>query len=191
MSKERSKEWISEAERDQLFQCEDIDTRDKMLMKTLYYGGLRISEALDIQKGDLLKEGDDCYILIKKQKTDKKNWEKQPIFTELYLDLIRYVKDYKIGRREYLFPSQMRDKMSRHRAYQVIRESAKKAGIDKNLTTHTFRRSIIMHLLDNGMHQIDVSRFVRHSSLSSIESYVKVSKKRLSKKIREVKLKYV
>ena len=198
MEKKRkySKEWLSQAELSKLFSCEKISFKDLMLMKTLYFGGFRISETLEFRRGDLVKEEGDlgevanCYLIIGSQKNDKKNREKQPILCELYAQLVMFCKERKIGSHDFIFSSQMRKQMSRQRAFQIVQESAKKAGIDKKITTHTFRRTIIMHLLDQGMQQVDISKFVRHSSIYSIASYVKLSKKKIAEKIRK-NLEYV
>lgn len=61
----------------------------------------------------------------------------------------------------------------------MIKKSASLAGIEKKITTHSFRRSRATHLLENGMDLAIVSRFLRHKKLDTTIKYLKISKKTL------------
>ena len=173
-----SKEWFSPQEINKLFHAPEISSKALLLMKTCYYGALRISEALNSKREDYRNE-DYTYLLLRVQKTDKKNWEAQPIPPELYGDIDRFSNDNKIKSQDYVFQSNRSPKLSYPMAYKLIKKCTKIAGINKEITTHSFRRSRATHLLDDGLPLNKVSGFLRHKSLETTLKYLKLSKKRL------------
>lgn len=185
MSKTYSKEWVSKEEYEQLITCEVIKPRDIRLIKFIYGSGMRISEVLDTKRRDLIKEGNRTYVILWKQKKDKKNPEKQPIPPEIYSETIRYCNDKNIGPNDYIFPSQMSKRMTRQRAWQIVKESKKKAGLDKDITTHSFRRSRLTHLLESDLDSQEVKRFARHKTSQSLDPYIKLAKKDIFDKMNQ------
>jgi len=180
-----SKEWFSKQEINKLFHAPEISSKTLLLMKTCYYGALRISEALNSKKEDYRNE-DYVYLLLRVQKTDKENWEAQPIPLELYGDIDRFSKDNKIKSQDYVFQSNRAPKLSYSTAYKLIKKGAKLAGIDKEITTHSFRRSRATHLLDDGLPLNKVSGFLRHKSIETTLKYLKLSKKRLFNDVNKI-----
>ena len=185
LPKKYSKEWISKEEYVILIECEKIKPRDILLIKFIYGSGMRVSEVLDTKRKDLIKEGNRTYTIIKKQKKDKKNWEKQPFPPETYSEAIRYCNDKNIGPNDFLFPSQMSKRMTRQRAWQIMKESRKKAGIQKDITTHSFRRSRLTHLLETNMDSQEVMRFARHKTSQSLDPYIKLAKEDIFDKMNQ------
>jgi integrase/recombinase XerD len=182
-----SKEWLSKIEIKTLFEHPTISTRDLKLMQLCYYGALRISEALFAKLEDFRFEDDYSYLLLRVQKTDKKNWEKQPIPVWLYGDIVnRYCKDNKIKTQDYIFPTQKSKRMSYSMAYKIVKKCTKAAGITKEITTHSFRRSRATHLLDGDLDLYFVSKFLRHSDINTTLRYLKLSKKSLFDKVNTI-----
>ena len=103
MSKKYSKIWLSEDDYEKLRNCEKIKRRDLLLIEIEYGTAMRISEILNLKRQDLIKERGRTYAIIKEQKTDKKNWEKQPIPPDVFSNIIRYCDEKNIKDKE--FPS--------------------------------------------------------------------------------------
>lgn len=182
-----SKEWLSKQEIKDLFEYPEITSRDLLLMRVVYYGAFRISEVLNSKKEDYKFEDNYSYLLLRKQKTDKKNWEKQPVPVFIYGEVInRYCKDNKITDAEYVFQTQKSNHMSYSMAYVVVRKWTKSVGIKKLINTHSFRRSRATHLLDTGMDIYVVSKFLRHKSIETTLKYLKLSKKSLYDKMKDI-----
>ena len=70
--------------------------------------------------------------------------------------------------------------------HRIIKYAAEKAGIKKELTTHTFRRTRATHLLDAGLPLEQVSRLLRHKFISSTMVYLRISIKGLQKAINKI-----
>jgi integrase/recombinase XerD len=184
-----NKEWLTVKEINQLFNYEDLSVRNLHLFQILYYGCLRVSEGLNIRRENLLKEDEECYIILENQKTDKANWEKQPIPNWLYADLIRYCNNEGIRTQDRIIQSRMKkhNSLTRQQGWNIAKRFCKMAGIDKNIGTHTFRRSRITHLIESdqiGDHELIV--LTRHSNYNMLIPYKKLAKSRLQKKINEL-----
>lgn len=177
-----SKEWFSIDEIKKLFRCPVLNSRNLLLMRVCYYGGLRISEVLKSKKEEYRNESY-TYLLIREQKTDKLNWETQPIPETILGEVMRYCNDNNIKTQDYVFQSNRNKPLSYNMAYKMIKKTSKQCGIDKNITTHSFRRSRATHLLDKGISIYKISNFLRHSNIKTTQLYLKLSKKRLSEEI--------
>ena len=186
-----SKEWLSEKEIKKIFESPDISSRNILLIKITYYGALRISETLNSKPEDYRNEDNYYFLVLRKQKTDKLNWEKQPIPPIIFGDLKRYCDDNNILSQNFIFSTQKSSKMSYNRAYTIIKELCVDIGINKKITTHSLRRSRATHWLDKGLDLYDVSKLLRHKSIITTMKYLKISKKRLFDKMQEIDKKLI
>lgn len=182
-----SKDWLTESEIEKLFETPEISSRDLLLMKLCYAGALRINESLNAKYEDLiLEDNNKTFLILREQKTDKRNWEKQPIPRSIFSEITRFCKNNKIKLQDNIFQTRQSDKMSYSRAYQIIKECVKKANIQKGITTHTFRRSRATHLLDNGEDPYYVQDFLRHKSFETTRKYLKISKKKMFERMEKI-----
>jgi len=184
--KKYNKEWLTQDEIKTIFESPDLKTRDLLLIKTIYGGALRISEAINALYEDFKYEDDYSFMVLRSQKTDKRNWEKQPIPLGVFSEIKRYCEDKKIKFQDSVFQSRQSEKLSYNRTYQIVKECVKKVGIKKEITTHTFRRSRLTHLLDDGNDIFFVKEFARHKSIDTTRKYLKISKKKLFNQMSQI-----
>jgi integrase/recombinase XerD len=174
-----SKEWLTRGEIRRLFASPDISSRDLLIMKVTYYGALRIGETIKSRREDY-RNDPYPHLLLRDQKTDKNNWEVQPIPLEIYGDVQRYCEDHDIRTQDPVFQSNRDRQIAYNTVYKMVRRRCKEAGIDKNITTHSFRRSRATHLLNAGVMDIyKVSKFLRHKRIETTRSYLKLSKQQM------------
>jgi len=174
-----SKEWLSKKELKKMFHLPEITSRDLLLMKVCYSGAFRISEVLSSHYEDYQNADGYYFLVLREQKTDKRNWEKQPIQSHVYGDIVRYCEMKKIKKQDLVFQSNRDQQLSYNTAYKLVKKWIKVAKIDKDITTHSFRRSRATHMLDDGMDLYKVSKFLRHSNIETTMNYLKLSKKSL------------
>jgi integrase/recombinase XerD len=62
-----------------------------------------------------------------------------------------------------------------HTIYRIIKLTAKKAKIKKNITTHTFRHTCVTHMLKNGAPIRHLQEMLGHESLQSTQIYTHVT----------------
>lgn len=164
--------------------------RDELLLKVTYRGGLRISEALNLQYPyNFRTENDDGYVVLKPDRETRKTEEEiQPVGKDLVREVSRFMKAYSTEKEtNYVFSNGSGSKLSRQRAYQIINDLAEAVEIDKKLGTHTLRRSRAKHLLDSGdMDLSQVSRFLRHSKVATTMEYLKIAKGKMASQTRKI-----
>ncbi len=165
--------------------------REELLLKVTYRGGLRISEALDLQYPyNFRTEEGQGYVVLKDQKTDDGDdeIELQPIGKELVREVSRFMSAYyEESETNFVFNNGQGSKMSRQRAYQIVNELRKVVGIEKKLGTHTFRRSRAKHLLESErMDLSQVSRFLRHDRISTTMDYLDIAKKKMAEQTSDI-----
>ncbi len=147
-------------------------TRNKAILETMYSCGLRVTEVINLKISCLyFTEG---YIKVI-GKGDKERLV--PIgndaikFIEIYKESIR--KKYMIanGFDDILFLNNRGKGLSRVMIFYIIKDLAKKAGITKNISPHTFRHSFATHLVEGGADLRSVQQMLGHESITTTEIY--------------------
>ena len=146
--------------------------RNKAIVETLYSCGLRVSELVNLKISNL--HIDVGYIRV----TGKGNKERLiPIGSDavkyigIYKENIRTHIDIKKGEEDYLFLNRRGARLSRVMIFLILKELAKKAGITKNISPHTFRHSFATHLVEGGADLRAVQEMLGHESITTTEIY--------------------
>lgn len=75
-----------------------------------------------------------------------------------------------------LFLNRRGGKLTREMVFNIVRRYAAEAGIDKEVSPHTFRHSFATHLVENGADLRVVQDMLGHSSILTTEIYTHVGK---------------
>ena len=150
------------------------DLRDRAILELLYSTGIRSGELCGIEIRDIdLKEG---LLLVRKGKFDK---ERVIPFGEAACYWVRtYLEKARSGiagcDNDYLFTSMTGTGLRPPVLCKIIKQRARSAGIDKNVTTHTFRHSCATHLLKGRADIRYVQEQLGHKSIQATEKYLKI-----------------
>ena len=63
--------------------------------------------------------------------------------------------------------------------FTIVKTTAKKAGIHKSISPHTFRHSFATHLLENGADLRAIQMMLGHESITTTEIYMHLDKSHL------------
>ena len=92
-------------------------------------------------------------------------------YINIYKNLIRNKIKIKLGQEDILFLNRRGSKLSRVMIFLILKELAKKAGITKNISPHTFRHSFATHLVEGGADLRAVQEMLGHESITTTEIY--------------------
>ena len=154
--------------------------RNRCIIETLYSCGLRVSELVGLKISDLFF--DESFIKV----SGKGNKERfVPIdastqkFIETYIDQVRCKIDVKPEFTDILFLNRRGKQLTRAMIFTIIKQLAEKAGLQKNISPHTFRHSFATHLLENGADLRSIQLMLGHESITTTEIYVHLDKSHL------------
>ena len=150
----------------------DIGRRNQCILEVLYGCGLRVSELVDLKISNVnFKEE----FIIVEGKGDKMRLVPLAKSTaECIQDYISNVRSkLKINKKfeDILFLNTRGTNMSRVIVFIIIKELTQKAGINKNISPHTFRHSFATHLLQNGADLRFIQEMLGHSSITTTQIY--------------------
>lgn len=151
----------------------DKGVRDRAMLEVLYATGIRVSELISLKVEDMNLPME--YLVCHEKSKDRII----PFGTEAKNALIRYMdgtRDHMVEGKEseYLFVNCSGKPMSRQGFWKLIKFYADKAGIEKEITPHTFRHSFAAHLLENGADVQSVKKMMGHADNSTTQMYVKM-----------------
>ncbi len=81
----------------------------------------------------------------------------------------------RMQRGDILFLNHRGQGITRQAVFQLVREHAREAGIDKIVTPHTLRHSFATHLIENGCDLRSVQEMLGHASIETTQVYTHVS----------------
>lgn len=161
-------------------------TRNKAILETMYSCGLRVSEVVNLKISCLYL---DVGFIRVVGKGDKERLV--PIGDEairqinIYRNSIRNHVSIKIGNEDILFLNRRGSKLSRVMIFLVIKDLAKKAGIKKTVSPHTFRHSFATHLVEGGADLRAVQDMLGHESITTTEIYTHLDREYLRNTLQE------
>jgi integrase/recombinase XerD len=150
--------------------------RDRAMLELLYASGMRISELVALDMGDVNFEGDYFVRCIGKGRKER--------IIPLYEQIARTVKEYvdedrvKLahGKKENaLFLNARGDRLTRQGFWQKLKEYAKLAGLNDQISPHTLRHSFATHMLSGGADLRSVQELLGHANISTTQVYTHLS----------------
>ena len=146
--------------------------RNKAMLETLYSCGLRVSELINLQISCLYFDDGFVRVIGKGDKERLVPIGSEAIkYIQLYKENSRVHVSLQKGSDDILFVNKRGGKLSRIMIFYIIKDLAKKAGINKNISPHTFRHSFATHLVEGGANLRAVQEMLGHESITTTEIY--------------------
>ncbi len=172
---------LSFEEIEKIINAIDVSTpdgaRNKAILEVMYSSGLRVSEVINLRNSWLFL--DVGFLRI----TGKGNKERLvPIgsdaskYLKLYWDQTRIHQKIAKDSEDVVFLNRFGKPLSRVMIFMIIKDLAKKAGITKNISPHTFRHSFATHLVEGGASLRAVQEMLGHESITTTEIYTHLDK---------------
>jgi integrase/recombinase XerD len=158
--------------------------RERALLELLYAAGLRVSEAIRLDREDLSLDGAFVRVIGKGDK------ERLVPIGEIALDwLIAWIDDPRAAllamshvqppRGGPLFLGDRGRRLARQQAWAAVATAAERAGLSGRVSPHTLRHSFATHLLEGGADLRVVQELLGHASISTTQLYTHVTGERI------------
>jgi integrase/recombinase XerD len=181
----RLPETLDVAEVDRLLEAASIGgVRDRALLELLYAAGLRVSEAIGLDREDLSLDGAFVRVIGKGDK------ERLVPVGEVAIDHVRawldgprpaliaahHVAPVRGGP---LFLGDRGRRLARQQAWAAVTAAAQRAGLAARVSPHTLRHSFATHLLEGGADLRVVQELLGHASISTTQLYTHLTGERI------------
>jgi integrase/recombinase XerC len=150
--------------------------RDRAILETMYSAGLRVSEVVGLNEGDLDEENELVRIRGKGRK------ERLSPLGSYALRAIRKWLTKRVlspkepqGAAATLFVNKFGRRLTTRSVARILEKHLQAAGLDGRTTPHTLRHSFATHLLDRGADIRSVQELLGHKSLVTTQIYTHVS----------------
>jgi integrase/recombinase XerC len=156
------------------------DLRDRALLETIYGGGLRVSESIGLDVGDL--QLDQGFALVR-GKGGKERLA--PLGSAAAAAIAAYLPERfrlmdRLGRStDAVFLNKNGTRLNVRSVRRILDARAALAGIRKAVTPHTLRHSFATHLLNRGADLRAVQELLGHANLATTQIYTHVTTHRL------------
>jgi len=151
----------------------DHGVRNRAMLETLYACGLRVSELITLRLSNFYKKVGFIKVI---GKTNKERIV--PIGEEAIKHIGFYINGVRKSQKNihkdhanYLFLNRRGKKLSRIMVFNIVKEAAAAAEIQKNVSPHTFRHSFATHLVEGGADLKAVQDMLGHESITTTEIY--------------------
>jgi integrase/recombinase XerD len=169
---------LSLAEMSQFFQ-HVCTIRYRAALMTAYGAGLRVSEVVSLQVGDI-----DSQRMLIRVRAGKGKKDRYSMLSANLLTVLRSwwrsqhpaPQPQKPSPEDWLFPGRHKERHMNPASLQTVcQEAALAAGLSKKVTVHTLRHCFATHLLEDGADIRKIQVLLGHSCIHTTARYVQVS----------------
>lgn len=156
-----------------------LGIRDKAMLEVLYATGLRVSELVSLKLENLNLELGLVRVLGKGSKERLIPMGDYALkFLKIYLESVRE-KLANEKSKTFVFLGRRGLPLTRQRFWQIIKDYAKKCGLEDKVSPHVIRHSFATHLLQGGADLRALQMMLGHASLSTTQIYTHLDYKKL------------
>lgn len=151
--------------------------RDKAMLELAYATGMRVTELVSIDIADVALESDPVTV----RSSGKGEKERiLPLYQRAVDELRHYIfhvrpKLVRNRKETALFVNRRGERLTRQGFWLILKNYARMAGLDKDITPHTLRHTYATHMLSGGMPLRNVQEALGHASISTTQIYTQLT----------------
>lgn len=161
---------------DQNMRADEIGLRDRAILEVLYGCGLRVSELVGMDRGDVFF--DEGFVRVRGKGSKERIAPLGGMAAQIlarYLDEARPVLARRSPGDAAMFLNARGSRISRQSVHAIVARWGQAAGI-KGLHPHTLRHSFATHMLEGGADLRTIQEILGHSDIATTQVYTHVSR---------------
>lgn len=175
---------------------DDKSYRNRMILYTLFYTGMRSQELLDMKYSNIIRREDEYVVKIEKTKSGREQYK--PLHNSCvdklrsyrkYMENLYSMKDDEIeGSYVFAGTGGTDKKLSYSALYNIVQDMGKL--IDKDISPHNIRHAVATELSLNGADLVEIRDFLGHADTKVTEIYINarsILEKRALEKLPELR----
>ncbi|CAI2165503.1 15614_t:CDS:2 [Funneliformis geosporum] len=151
------------------------DKRNNLILDLLFYTGIRVNELINLRHCDYQNES-----LKIKGKGNKIRYIPIPVFLAKHFN----------GGTDYLFKTRTGKRIEKIQIRIMIYKKTKKAGINKHISPHTFRRSFATILNKKEVRLTIIQKVLGHNDIQTTSSYIHNSREEIYNELNKENVEY-
>jgi integrase/recombinase XerD len=156
--------------------------RDSAMLSLLYASGMRVSELISLNIGDVNTQEDFVKAFGKGHKERIiPIARKASITVQAYLDEARPKLAHGNDQEKAMFLNRRGERLTRQGFWQILKAYAKAAELSDDITPHTLRHSFATHMLSGGADLRSVQELLGHANISTTQVYTHLTSEHVRK----------
>lgn len=156
------------------------DYRGLALFSLFYSSGIRVSEIYRLNRSDIDFENKEFVVI------GKGDQGRTCIFSDEAKEYILQYLNSRSDNLDALFISRENNRWAVTSIQRYVKNTARKAGIKKNVHPHLLRHGTAMLLLDNGLPLDEIQKVLGHQNINTTQIYARTSMKRVKKNVNDL-----
>ncbi len=145
--------------------------RNRAIVETLYGSGLRVSELVNLRLSNIDFEQQFMRVEGKGSKQRLVPLSEPAVHAIKLWLLDRNLLKIQRGQEDFVFLNRRGHQLTRNMIFLIVKQLAADAGVEKNISPHTFRHSFATHLLEGGANLRAIQEMLGHESIITTEIY--------------------
>jgi integrase/recombinase XerD len=142
--------------------------RDRVLLETLYAGGLRVSEACSLTWADVIDRGDRVQLHV----VGKGGIEREVLLPEVVSQSLRAIRGQAAPEAPVFASRKAGGRLLERGVHAMVKRAATAAGINRAVSPHWLRHAHGSHAIDRGASLPEVQTTLGHGNISTTSAYL-------------------
>ncbi|MCH7534431.1 MAG: tyrosine-type recombinase/integrase [Bacteroidetes bacterium] len=170
--------YLTSEEAHQLIDASENE-RDRLFLRLLWETGVRVSEAIALRLGDVGRDG--IRVL-------GKGSVERVVFVQdsLVSAILFHAQEQALERNDYLFSSRKGGHITKQRADQIIKATARRASLERTVHAHLFRHGYAIHFLNCSGRLDALQEQLGHRDINTTRIYLRLSDEDVKREVSKI-----